>query len=154
MTQPPKHLIIELGVLKSISIGKRLAPDKVRNYKEKIKKITKSKKKAEELLKQVIQKDAQKMINAVNVPGMILDVSSEKRQITEKQLIDITYFASVVSKKAIEKKLKKFDLCYLINVLVNMLKLNEDDFEQFHKKFNEFSSGDIDSTEEDDNSTD
>jgi len=148
MTQSPKHLILELGVLKSISIGKRPSADKVRTYKEKIKKVTKSKKEAEELLKQVIQKDSQKMIDTSKIPGIILDVPSQKRQITEKKLIELTYFASVVSKKAIEKNLNKFDLCYLINALVNMLGLGEKDFEKFHRKFNEFKTGEIDSPED------
>ena len=150
MTQSPKHLILELGVLKSISIGKRPSADKVRNYKEKIKKVTKSKKEAEELLRQVIKKDIQKIIDPASVPGMIVDIPSTKRQASEKQLIDLTYFASIVSKKATEKSLKKFDLCYLINVLVNMLGLSENDFEKFHRKFNEFKTGEVDSPEDGD----
>jgi hypothetical protein len=148
MSQSPKHLILELGVLKSISIGKRSSPDKIRSYKEKIKKIAKSKKEEEELLRKAIQKDVEKMIDPSKIPGIILDISSQKRQIAEKRLIDLTYFASIVSKKAIEKNLKKFDLCYLINSLVNMLELDENDFEKFRKKFNKFKTGEIDSPED------
>jgi hypothetical protein len=149
-TQSPKHLITELGVLKSFSIGKRLSPDKVRTYKEKIKKITKSKEEAKNLLNQVIIKDAQKSIDTSAVPGLVIEKPSEKRQVTEKKLVDLTYFASVISKKVTEKKMGKFDRCYLINVLVNMLGLSEEDFDRFHQTFNKFKSGEIESPEDGD----
>lgn len=153
-TQSPKHLITELGVLKSISIGKRLSPDKVRDYKSKIKKITSTKKDADTLLRQVLTKDAQKKIDTSEVPGMLTDKPSQKRQTTEKRLIDLTYFASIISKKVTEKNMGKFDRCYLINVLVNMLGLSEEDFDIFHQTFNKFKNGEIESPEDGDDLSD
>lgn len=150
MNTSPKHLITELGVLKSLSIGKRLSPDKVRDYKSKIKKITKTKEEAESLLNKVILKDAEKTMDTSEVPGMVIEKPSQKRQNTEKRLIDLTYFASIISKKVTEKKLGKFDRCYLINVLVNMLGLSEEDFDVFHRTFNKFKNGEIESPEDDD----
>ena len=47
--------------------------------------------------------------------------------------------------------MKKFDKCYLINVLVNMLSLDEEDFDHFHHTFNKFKLGEIESPEDDDN---
>lgn len=84
------------------------------------------------------------------VPGMVIEKPSQKRQNTEKRLIDLTYFASIISKKVTEKKLGKFDRCYLINVLVNMLGLSEEDFDVFHRTFNKFKNGEIESPEDDD----
>jgi hypothetical protein len=144
-THSPKHLITELGVLKTFSIGKRLSADKINAYKSKIKKITKTKKEADLLLKQVIQKDAQKMAESDVVPGIVVDKTSDKRLEAEKKLVELTYFASIINKKVSEKKMEKFDKCYLINVLVNMLGLSEEDFDNFHQIFNKFKSGEIES---------
>ena len=147
--ESPKHLITEMGVLKSISIGKRVSSNKVKEYQNKIKKITKSKEEADLLLKKVILKDAQNIIDPLKVPGIIVEKKSNQRQITEKRLVDLTYFSSIISKKISEKKMNKFDRCYLINVLVNMMSLSEEDFDKFHKTFNKFKEGEIESPEDD-----
>ena len=153
-TPSPKHLITELGVLKSFSLGKRMAADKMRDYKNKVKKMAKTKKEEDDLLRQIIVKDAQKYFNSVSVPGIISNKVSEKKLKAEKKLIDLTYFASIVSKKMIEKNMSKFEKCYLINILVNMLNLGEDDFDNFHKIFLKFKEGEIESPEDGDDLTD
>jgi hypothetical protein len=150
MNMSPKHLITELGVLKSFSVGKRLGPEKVRDYKSKIRKITKDKKEAEKLLNQIISKEALEQFETNPLPGLIVDKVSDKRQKSEKMLIELTYFASIISKKVTEKKMKKFDRCYLINVLVNMLSLKEEDFDNFHRIFHRLKEGEIESPDDDD----
>lgn len=149
MQSSPKHLITELGVLRSCSIAKKISAERVRTYKRRIKKLAKSKEEAEELLQKVVLRDAQKEIDPSDVPGMIVEVKSNKRQSVEKKLMDLTYFSSIVSKKANEKELSTFDKCYIVNVLVNMLKLSEEDFDNFHRIFSKFKSGEIESPDED-----
>lgn len=140
-----KHIITELGVLKNLSIGRRPSPQKLIEYKKRVSKITKTKTTADLLLEKIIAKDIKKNFNISDIPGIIRDEISLERQISEKKLIDLTYFASIISKKAIDKKLNKFELCYLINTMVNMMSLSEEDFNEFHKKFRDFESGNTDS---------
>jgi len=89
------------------------------------------------------------MIDTATVPGIIMEKVSEKRQNAEKKLVNLTYFASVINKKVAEKDMLKFDRCYFINVLVNMLGLTEEDFDKFHQTFNKFKNGEIDAPEDD-----
>ena len=153
-TKTPKHLITELGVLKSFSIGKRVSIDTIKKYKNKIKNITKTKAEADLLLKQVIQRDSQKMIDVASIPGILKDHVSDpgsgsvKRQAAEKNFVDLTYFASIISKKIADKKMSMFDKCYIVNTLVNILNLSEENFDTFHEIFEKFKSGDIESPED------
>jgi hypothetical protein len=149
-TQSPKHLITEMGVLKSFSLAKKISADVVREYKNRIKKITKTKAQGEELLKQAVLREAQKEIDPSQVPGIIVEKKSGKRQETEKKLMGLTYFCSVISKKITEKKISKFEKCYIINVLINMMGLIEEDFDNFHNNFNKFKAGEIESPEDGD----
>lgn len=137
-----KHLITELGVLKSFSVGKKLSLDSIREFKNKIKKTAKNSKEAESLLRKIIIRDSKKTVDISSIPGIIIDEKSSDRQKTEKKLLNLTCFSSIITKKISEKKFTKFDMCYIINVLVNMLNLSEEDFEKFHQQFNDFKNGD------------
>ena len=150
-TQMPKHLITELGVLKTFSIGKKLSSVKIKNCLSKMDKTNKTKEESENFLKHLIAKEAEKIINTTTVPGIVVDKISNKRQMTEKKLVDLTYFASIINKKVSEKGMEKFDKCYLINVLVNMLGLDEADFCHFHQTFHRFKMGEIEDPGDNDN---
>jgi hypothetical protein len=95
-----------------------------------------------------IKKEAKKSIEVETVPGIITDKSSEVKKETESKLIELTYLCSVIAKKIHEKELPVFYRCYIINVLVNMLGLDEGDFDTFHETFERFKNGEIDSPEQ------
>ena len=145
----PKHLISELGVLKCFSIGKRVSADKIKQYKDAMEKSSKSKKETELLLDDILKKEIGNEKNFSSIPGMIVDKPTVERQEYEKYLVEITYLASMLSKRIVDRNLKKMDKCYLIHVLVNMLNLNEEDFDQFHRSFEKFKAGECDSLEDD-----
>lgn len=149
MNENPKHLISELGVLKSFSIGRHVSPKTIQLFRKKIEGLDKSDKEKEDLLRRALIRESKKSFDMENIPGIILErISSPKRMEVEKRFVDLTYFATLIVKKASEKKLSKFDLCYFINALISMFDLEEKDFENFHKKFYDFEEGNIDDPRE------
>jgi len=58
-------------------------------------------------------------------------------------MMELTHFASIISKKLSEKNIDKFYSCYIINTVVQMLSLTEKDFEDFHEKFSKYRDGNM-----------
>lgn len=148
----PKHLLSELGVLNHFSIGRRIPAEKVKDYKQKIKKLTKNRVESDRLLKKFISMETEKWLQSERIPGVVEPGNQETKIVkgtrTERDLIELSYFASIVSKKLEDKKAGVFNKCYFVNVLVNMMRLSEEDFEKFHRLFEKLKNGEIDTPED------
>ena len=134
------HILVGEGVLISFSIARKLSHNDVKNLKEKIKNKNLS---TEQIHSHLIE-ETKKIVNSKKIPGLtekesVIELNDEKKRIRE-----LTYFSSLISKKIIEKNLNKYYMCYVINTLINLLKLNDEDFEDFYDKFSDEDDGGLD----------
>lgn len=133
------HILAKEGILTTFSIAKKITIQDIKKFRDKIKSTKLDADKLQELLKLSVIKNTQKDIEGHKIPGLIVDTVEDADE--KKRIVELTYFASMISKKLSEKNIDKYHLCYIINAVVNMLGLTEDDFDEFHKKFSKFKSG-------------
>jgi len=144
----PQHILAKEGILPAFSIAKKITAMDIKRLKEKV--TTSSSKvnadKLQLLLKEAIINETQIAMKTQPIPGLIIDTPEESEE--KKRVLELTYFASIIAKKLVDKKISKYHNCYIINTLVNILQLSEEDFENFHRKFSEFQNGNKEDEEE------
>ena len=137
--QTPNHVLAKEGILTTFSIAKKVTTKDVKRFREKLKTSKINAYKLNELLRKAVVKETQETIETQKIPGLILLGVEENEE--KKRIMELTYFASVISRKLMEKRIDKYHSCYIINAIVNMLQLTEEDFDNFHRKFSEFRDG-------------
>ncbi len=143
--QTTNHILAKEGILTTFSIAKKVTAKDVKKLRDKIKSAKMDADKLHELLRMSIIKDTQKDIETKKIPGLI--IAGVENEEEKKRIMELTYFASMISKKLSEKNIDKYHSCYIINAIVNMLGLTEDNFDEFHRKFSKFKNGDKEGTD-------
>ena len=139
MMHTTDHILAKEGILTTFSIAKKVTAKDVKKLREKIKTAKMDADKLHELLRMSIIENTQKDIETQKIPGLIIAGMEDTEE--KKRIMELTYFASMISKKLSEKNIDKYHSCYIINAIVNMLGLTEDNFDEFHKKFSKFKNG-------------
>ena len=140
MLETTNHILSEEGILTTFAIAKRVSAKDVKKFQQKIKLNKISAEKFQELLYKSVLEETQKALLSQKVPGLILpghNIPEKER----KRMMELTYFASIITKKMNEKNIDKFYSCYIINAIVNMMELTERDFDEFHRKFSKYRDG-------------
>lgn len=172
----PNHLLSELGILAAFSISKKIREEEITKIRNSIKKKTTNPDKIDDLLYEKLSESVKKSVSKEVIPGLIFEnedstlivkdtedkvEESNKKHITardvEKEkdtLVRLTHFAAVIAKKMVDKKTNNYYSCFIINTIVNMLGLDEEDFEEFNIKFAQFKNDDYDCDDEDDDDDD
>lgn len=138
------HLIARHGVLISFSIAKKLSRDHIKSISDEINKLGGDKKTREQLLEEEIKRNTMDSMKLSDIPGLILTHSEVLREKNldnsfmkdEKKVINLIILANTVSKKILEKKLPKEQMCFVLISLINSLGLSDGDFKNFHQKHN------------------
>jgi hypothetical protein len=143
----PEHILAKEGILTTFSIAKKVTAKDVKKLRDKIKTAKMDVDKLHELLRMSIIKDTQKDIETQKIPGLIIAGTEAAEE--KKRIMELTYFSEKISKKLMEKNLDKYYLCYIINAIVNMMGLDEEAFENFHKKFSKFKNKENESEDSD-----
>jgi len=151
-----KHLISEKGILVNFSVAKKISSEKINSLESKIKKKMKKGDNLENLLKQEISKETQKTLNINDIPGLV-DVNKNNKKIVyydskgifenESKVMMLNLFGIGITKKLINQKFKKDEICFVILTILGSLGLTDEDFRMFHK--NNHPSGE-DHNDEDD----
>ncbi len=133
----PIHLLSSLGVLASFSIAKRISKEEIDKANNQIKKIYKEKdpEKIKALLKDILISNTKKYLTNEIPPGLIFPKKDPKKEKLDKYYMELSAISQALSNKFREQKLTKQQICFIINALVNILGINQDDFEEFHKNF-------------------
>ncbi len=143
------HILAKEGILTTFSIAKKVSAKDIKRLRNKLKSSKADAEKFQDLLKTAVMKETQQILQTQNIPGLIINGSEDVEE--QKKIMELTYFASIISKKLADKKITKYHSCYIINAIVNMLGLTGEDFDEFHRKFSKFKNGnegeDIDDTE-------
>jgi hypothetical protein len=136
MAQSINHILSKEGILTTFSIAKRISVRDVQSLQKRIKGKKDTEENFKKLLKERVMKETQKALLERKIPGVLTPeggpiISEEEK----KKLMELTYLASVISKKLGEKNIDKYHSCYIINAIINMIGLTESDFDEFHRKF-------------------
>lgn len=140
MTHAANHILSKEGILTTFSIAKRVPLKELHRLQKKIKSEKGLGPKVQKLLREKMMKETKQAFLEKKIPGLMVpdqNVPDEEKKI----MMELTYFASVVAKKIDEKKIDKFHSCYIINAIVNILRLTESDFDEFHRKFSKYRDG-------------
>ena len=157
------HLIAKHGVLISFSIAKKLSRDHIKSITKEINKLGGDKKTRDLLIEEEVKRNAMDTMKLTDIPGLILDKSEILREKNldnsfmkdEKKVITLIILAHAVSKKILEKKLPKEQMCFVLISLINSLGLSDFDFKNFHQKHNpNYEEEEEEFDEEDDNDDD
>lgn len=138
------HILAKEGILTTFSIAKKVSAKDIKRLRNKLKSNKEDAEKFQDLLKKAVIKETQQILQTQNIPGLIINGTEDVEE--QKKIMELTYFASIISKKLSDKKISKYHSCYIINAIVNMLGLTGEDFDEFHRKFSKFKNG----TDEDD----
>ncbi len=167
---PYNHLLAKHGVLIIFNIAKKVSPSYLKSIKNKLKKA-KTKKDIDSILQSEILKSINSEIEQKKIPGLILDIPAESdtdlntekiketktkpKLCSDNKLMKINLMATNVSKNIITKKLSIDETCYLILSILTSLGLTDENFRNFHKKYNKNYQDDDDESfndEDEDNS--
>jgi len=144
----PKHILSEEGILISFSIAKKINTKELKRIKSNAKKIGSTEEDIKKLLSEIVISETKQSIEKKEIPGLIWpEVKNETpppKSLSNKRTVELTYLASLLAKKISEKNLSKYEYCYVINSIINILGLNEDDFEDFYEKFSSDKKDDSD----------
>ena len=155
------HLIAKHGVLVSFSIAKKLNSEQIKTISKEIEKLGGDKKTRNELLEEEIKRNTMESMRLSDVPGLIVskrEILREKSMENsfmkdEEKVISLIILANSLSKKILEKKLPKEQMCFVLISIINSLGLTDFDFKNFHQKHNpsyiEDDDDDLEEEEED-----
>ena len=138
------HLIAKHGVLISFSIAKKLNSDNIKAITDEINKLGGDKKTRSQLLEEEIKRNTMESMKLTDVPGLIMsktEIVKEKFMENsfmkdDKTVISLMILANSLSKKILDKKLPKEQMCFILISLIGSLGLSDGDFKNFHQKHN------------------
>jgi len=138
------HLIAQHGVLISFSIAKKLNRESIKAISDEINKLGGDKKTRNQLLEEEIKRNTMDSMKLTDVPGLIMsktEIVKEKFMDNsfmkdEKKVITLMILSNSLSKKILDKKLPKEQMCFILISMINSLGLSDGDFKNFHQKHN------------------
>jgi len=157
------QLIAQHGVLVSFSIAMKLNRESVKAITKEINKLGGDKKTRTQLLEEEIKRNTMESMKLTDVPGLIMsktEIVKEKYMENsfmkdDKTVISLMILANALSKKILDKKVPKEQMCFVLISLINSLGLSDGDFKNFHQKHNpnfmhDDEDDDLDEYDEDD----
>ena len=134
----PIHILNQMGILTTFSVAKKISEEDIQNYFSKQKKAGKSERQIGDMLHDKILDDIQDALVNNRIPGLISSQEIAKQLGFDQSVIDkmpeLDRLVMIIAQKLSDKKYDKMALCYFINSLVNILGLDEKDFEKFHRR--------------------
>lgn len=147
-----KHLISQYGVLVSFNVAKKLNKDLLSKIKKKVKNKCKDKKSYEKMLDVELKKLGLTDVDIASIPGIIYTEHKYPNLLDDEiKIMELSYIATLFSKKILDKKLNKEEICFVIINILNSLNITDIDFKNFHKRYNkDYVDEDDDQDEEND----
>lgn len=142
-----EHLLSKHGILTSFSIAKRFDDESIKKISERIQSLSKNKVDFDKKLRNEIKNETTNSIIKGNIPGLIINGKNieETRKktnnspkkliynIDKKKLAELYTLASAFNKEALNNKLSKNDICFVIYTILNFLEITDEDFKKFHQ---------------------
>ena len=144
--EQPIHLISSLGILTNFSIAKKINKKEISKESRRIKRIFKETdpEKFKKLLMDSLIEKTKKSVEIETPPGLIFPKKHPKKEELDKFYLELSAISQALSNQFVEKKLTKHQLCFILNALINMLGLTEEDFLNFHRRFQKYKDDEFD----------
>jgi hypothetical protein len=148
--ESPTHLISSLGILTSFSIAKKINKAEISKESRRIKRIFKESdpEKFQKLLMDALIEKAKKSVLDEIPPGLIFPKTHTKKSELDKFYMELSAISQALTNKFVEQSLSKHQICFIITAVINILGLTEEDFQNFHKKFQKYKDNDFEDDEE------
>lgn len=142
MSEQPLHILTKMGVLSSFSISQKITEHQITEMLKTAESKTQNEDEVMELVKTKIMKEIMDASQDGTLPGIILE--SERAVLPVQFLDSLNRMVFILAQKLKSKKIDKMSLCYFINFLVGSLGLQEEDFEEFHRRMRDARGDDDD----------
>ena len=121
------HLIAQHGVLISFSIAKKLNRESIKAISDEINKLGGDKKTRNQLLEEEIKRNTMDSMKLTDVPGLIMsktEIVKEKFMDNsfmkdDKKVISLMILSNLLSKKILDKKAPKEQMCFILISMIN-----------------------------------
>jgi hypothetical protein len=136
----PIHILNQMGIITSFSVAKKITEDEIHKFFNRGKRSGKTDAEIEKMLKEKVLNEIHEAIIQQKIPGLLTSQDVARAAGLNKNIVDnvpeLNRLIMVIAHKLSEKKYDKMSLCYFINSMVNILGLQETDFEKFHRQNN------------------
>jgi hypothetical protein len=128
------------GVLINFRIARKVRNIDLRKVKVPRKKKATKKEKLQQFISKLTS-DTNEEIKKGLVPGLIMSEvetppMSIHDKISDKKMIELNVLSGVFANQLVSKKLDKDEVCYTVLNLLTLLGLIDEDFKEFHRKYN------------------
>lgn len=149
-TEGPTHLLSSLGVLAQFRIAKRVSKEELSKIKNKINRVYKEKdpEKLKQLITDALIESTRKHLSSTMPPGLILPKKNLKKEALDNYYMELSAVSQSFANKLVKQKMTKLDVCFIVNAIVNILGIGEDDFAEFHKRFQKYKDNNFDDEDE------
>jgi hypothetical protein len=151
MIPQPIHILSQMGVMAAFSVAKKITESDYRKLIAKGKRAGKSNAEIERSIKEKILGEIQDAIINQKIPGLLgpQDIAREVGMSEDiiANIPELNRLIAIIIHKLSGQKYDKMSLCYFINNMVNLLELQESDFEKFHQQNSKDDGGSDDKLE-------
>lgn len=156
LNNPPvlyNHLLEQYGVLLNFRIARKVKNINLKKIKVPNKKRPSKQEKLQAFIEQ-LTKETNEEIQRGKIPGLIASESDTTQSIhdviSDTKMLELNVMSGIFANDLVAKKLSKDEVCYTVLNLLTLLGLIDEDFKEFHRKYNGMSQDD----EEDDSDED
>lgn len=140
MSNHPTHLLSTLGVLSHFNIVKVISKKDVIKTTKEIKKYFKGNdtEKFQKLFIDSLVAKAKESVSKELPPGLIMPERNLKKEKLDKYYMELAAVSQTLCNKFREQKLTKDQTCFIINSMINVLGIEDSDFENFYESFQKY----------------
>jgi hypothetical protein len=132
------HLLSKHKVLISFNIAKRIKPTQIKSIRKKLESKFTDPSTLEKEVSKEIKRKTKKFLNENEIPGLIHNNDYAKKEIyiNKKIQVKILNLSNKVAAYCNNNKFTKEHVIFFVQALLHLLKISNDDMQQFKQKYN------------------
>ena len=132
------HLLSKHKVLISFNIAKRIKPTQIKSIRKKLESKFTDPATLEKEVSKEIKRKTKKFLNENEIPGLIHNNDYAKKEIyiNKKIQVKILNLSNKVAAYCNNNKFTKEHVIFFVQALLHLLKISNDDMQQFKQKYN------------------
>jgi hypothetical protein len=132
------HLLSKHKVLISFNIAKRIKPSQIKSIRKKLESKFIDPSTLEKEVSKEIKRKTKKFLNENEIPGLIHNNDYAKKEIyiNKKIQVKILNLSNKVAVYCNNNKFTKEHVIFFVQALLHLLKISNDDMQQFKQKYN------------------
>ena len=131
------HLLSKHGVLVSFNIARKIKPSQIKSIRKKLESKFTDPKIIEKEISKEIKRKTKKFLGDNEIPGLVHDEYPQKEiYINKKIQVKILNLSNKVASYCNSHKFTKEHVIFFVQALLHLLKISNDDMQQFKQKYN------------------